>query len=207
MNIRMALLVAAMAGCAGIPPLEGAVLFSTLGPGGSYSTTTKYGQDGNTGYQAFLFQPASTATLTSITVALAQQTPIANQTRFQLYSGDATNLITLLETWVVANLAPEPGTLVTMQSLTAPTLSPGSYYWLAISEPDAPNGPNSLWYFNNQGKFGTRKTSFGLAPGSAMAAFQVDGNLADAAVPEPAAGWLVGLVLGLGGMRALKLRS
>ncbi len=199
MVIKAALLGAAVATIFAASPLNAAVLYSTLGPGGSYNTNNKYAQDGNTIYQAFLFQPSATAALASITVALAQQTPIANQTQFQLFAGDATNLLTLLESWVVANNAPEPGVLLTMNSVNTPLLTAGAHYWLAITEPDAPNGPNSLWYFNNQGIFGTRRTSFGIALGSGMPAFQVNSPNVDIEnqTPEPSAGLVVGLGLAL----------
>jgi len=170
----------------GTAPLNGAVLYSTLGPGNSYDTGTKYAQDGNTGYQAFLFQPVLTGVLSAITVALAQQTPIANQTQFQLYSGDTTTLQTLLESWVVANNTPEPGALVTMTSVLHPVLTAGAHYWLSITEPDAPNGPNSLWYFNNQNLSGVRRTSFSVVPGSTLPAFRVNSSAdIDNPVPEP----------------------
>ncbi len=47
-------------------------VFDTFGVGNAYDTGTRYGVDGNTAFQAFLFVPTSSGTLSDITVALGR---------------------------------------------------------------------------------------------------------------------------------------
>ena len=153
------------------------ILFTTFGPGNSYDTGHHYGVEG-TIFQAFQFVPVTSGALGSITVALAR-TGTGFTTEFDLYTGTATALGSLLETFIVPNTT--SGSIVTFNSIIMPTLTTGQIYWLSFSEPpSAPDGSGSAWFFNDQGIFGTRLTSLLPAHSATLPAFSVQ-----AAVPEP----------------------
>jgi len=67
----------------------------------------------------------------------------------------------LLETFDVPNTVPSgtgAGGLVTFSSVVAPVLAVDETYWLAFSEPGAPDGAVSFWFFNDELLAGPRIT-------------------------------------------------
>lgn len=186
-TIQKLLLAAALQVASG----QAAVLYSSLGPGGTFSTA-KYGLDGNTGLLAVPFQPTVSGSVSTITAALAHQSPPA-VTHFDLYDGTATSLGTLLETFVV-NQTSTTIHLVAMSSTVHPFLNAGSNYWLAMREPNAADGQNSYWAFNNLNLFATMlRPPLSPFQGS-LPAFQVNSAQVDLAnTPEPGTGSLIAL--------------
>ena len=186
------------------PARAASIIYTTFGPGSSYDNTLTYGVDGNGQFHAFLFHPTASGNLESITVALARDNELTTQTQFNLYSGSATTIGSLIESFLVPNLAPEPGVLVTMNSTSHPTLIAGGNYWLSFTEPGTANGADSLWMFNSQGIHTTRITDQPVFPDGFAPAFQVTATTA----PEPATELPVGigLIASAIGMRR-KLRA
>jgi hypothetical protein len=180
-------------------PAKADTIFNTFGPGDSYNPNFRYGVNGSADFQAFRFIPTNSGTLTSITVALGR-TGMDPITRFELYTGTSTTLGVLLETFDVSNMVTPgltPGAVVSFSSALSPVLAAGQNYWLSFTEPGPPNASDSLWFFNNQGIFGTRLIVGQPAGVATLAAFRVD-----AAVPEPSTGVL--LVISLVGRVLIK---
>jgi len=148
-------------------------VFDTFGPGDSYDTEHKYGTDGNIGFQAFQFVPSASGFLETITVALGRSGTVPTETQFDLYAGTSTTLGTLLESIIVSNTT--PGSVVSFSSLVKPKLDAGQYYWLSYTEPSAPDGIRSLWFFS-LGYWGTRVTSCLPAHEAALPAFRIEVN-------------------------------
>ena len=159
-------------------------VFDTFGVGNAYDTGTRYGVDGNTAFQAFLFVPTSSGTLSDITVALGRSSALTLFTQFNLYAGTPTALGALLESNVVPNSVPvglTPGQVVNFSSVVQPLLIAGQNYWLSFTEPNAADGSTSFWFFNSQATFGTRLTNLLPAATAANPAFRISVN----PVPEP----------------------
>jgi len=78
--------------------------FDTFGPGDSYAPGP-YGVDGNAAFQAFRFVPTESGALDAITVAIGRTGTATTATRFDLYDGTDSALGSLLESFVVPNLA------------------------------------------------------------------------------------------------------
>jgi len=148
-------------------------VFDTFGPGDSYDTEYKYGTDGNLGFQAFQFVPTASGFLDTVTVALGRSGTAPTETQFDLYAGTSTTLGTLLESIIVSNTT--PGSVVSFSSLIKPQLEAGQYYWLSYTEPGAPDGISSLWFFS-LGYWGTRITSCLPAHDAALPAFRIEVN-------------------------------
>lgn len=186
-------------------PANADAIFNTFGPGDSSNPNFRYAVNGEAEFQAFRFVPTSSGTLTSITVALGR-TGTDPITRFQLYAGTfpPTTLGGLIETFDVPNMVTPgstPGVIVFSSALN-PALTAGQNYWLSITEPGPQTSSLSLWFFNDQGIFGTRITETQLAHVAALPAFRVDA----VPVPEPSPG--VPLVVALiGGIFIMSVRS
>jgi hypothetical protein len=169
-------------------PSEASVtVFNTFGPGDSYATVGRYGVDGASVFQAFRFVPTESGALDTITVALGRSGTATTATRFDVYDGTSSTLGGLLESIIVPNtiaVGLSPGAVVSFSSLVSPSLNSGQNYWLSYSEPSAIDGSDSLWFFNNQGIWGTRVTSILPADIGILPAFRVE--VKGPIVPPPA---------------------
>ena len=187
--LRLAVFSAAIGFAAYPLPVTAApVLFDTFGPNDSYNIDSRYGVDGNAEFQAFRFVPNESAAVGEITVALGRTAVTTSETQFNLYDGTAVGLGNLLESFNVSNtVVPglSPGEVVTFSSLNQPFLTAGQNYWLNFTEPNVSDGSRSLWFFNDQGIFGTRLTGVLPAQDHTLPAFRVE------AVPEPTTTWLL----------------
>lgn len=181
-------------------PAKAATFYSSLGAGGSFSSSGKYGIDGGT--TGFSFQTATSGTVDTISLALAHEVPPVTLT-VGLYQGTGSTLGTLLETYSVP-VASTTSALLTVNSALHPFVQPGTTYWLTVQDPGTLDGDRAIWNFNGQGTvafFGPIMNNGSVTSSGWYAAFQVDGT----ATPEPAMGGLV--LCGLLAMGAARFRK
>lgn len=171
------------------------VLYSDLGPGGTYDTTTSYpiGNDFSGGTDVYLMQFTTTggpADLSSITVALGEIGALGDSVNVSLLSDSGGSPGSVLETSQAAVTSDffAGGSLVTATSASPSLLlQSGTTYWVEVS---AVTPANSFgWFFNSTGASGTVGSSldggmtFGFNPGT-LGAFSVNGT-PQVAAPEP----------------------
>ena len=195
-------LVAAVTLAAGAPLASAVPIFSTLGPGDSYShiwgytigTATDYDQ-GN----QFVIGGGTSYNLDTIEVAVG----LAGGTN-------------QLDIWLMTDAAGQPGAiiesfhfvdamgpfaaspLVVGTSVVRPLLTPGTEYWLIASVPVDPTW--AAWNISDPAVIGLRANREGAGPwwiglGETMAAFRINGT----AIPAPGAVILGGIGVSLVG--------
>jgi len=181
----------------GVPPVAraSAILFSNFGPGLSYDTSTgnPVGNDlaGFDEWQGESFKPVTTATLSSIEIALsAVAFSSLSPVTVALWSDVGNRPGAILERFAnpvgaIGPLGSNNPALVLNSSLF-PVLSVGSQYWVTAASPLT---SSYSWNFNTTGELADHAISIDTgatwftAPGGfyTPGAFQVDGN----PVPEP----------------------
>jgi len=200
----------------GVPPVARAssILFSNFGPGLSYDTAVgnPVGNDltGFNEWQGESFTPVTTATLSSMEIALSAVTfpsldPVTVALRADL--GDRPGAI--LESFAIpaAAIGPlgsnNPALVVT--SLLFPVLSAGSQYWVTAASPLT---SSYSWNFNTAEELADHAISIDngatwfTAPGGfyTPGAFRVSGN------PVPESGTLTLIVSASGGLLLIRRR-
>lgn len=178
----VAALLGLMVAIAAMPPAPAnasVITFDSFGAGNSFDTDFLFGVDGSSAFQAFQFTAASSGTLAAITVAIGRTGSGTINTQFDLFADNSNALGALLESSLVPNTVPVDSTdpftagLISFSSVVQPMLTAGQNYWLSITEPNAIDGSNSLWFNNDQGLLGPRITPVqsGIA---SMPAFRVE---------------------------------
>jgi hypothetical protein len=184
-------------------PSHAAVIFSTLGPGDTYSTSVGY-TIGVSSYEydqgnSFSFSVAAPYYLDTIELAVG------------LVSG--TNE---LDVWLMSDAAGEPGAIIEAFNFTnamgtfgnnnpllvgtsvlQPVLTPGTDYWLIASAPNSDTW--AAWNLSSPAVSGSHAVREGAGPWNVttdtMAAFRVEGTV----IPAPGALLLGGIGAGLVG--------
>lgn len=181
-------------------PAWSAVIYSSLGPGDTYS---------NTGYTVYSgaavaaeFVTSAGGALDSIRVPLTISSPTANLV-ISLRAPGADPNGSILESWVLSPaevlppVPPASGNILVLLSSLHPFLTSGSAYWLR-AENSSPLPFQSYGWPQNVIGEGTAAVSLnqGLswAPAGTNPAFEVNAAT-PAAIPEPASGVLLGLGL------------
>lgn len=200
MNIkRSASLIAVLIAIASVGPVHATVVYSSLGPGGTYVTYegAEFSGPASSGglfSSGFSFQPATTLNLDSIQVAVGT---ISGSNAFSLSlqaaNGPSGMPGTVLETFQVTDQMGPFGSanpLISATSVTHPQLDAGNTYWLvAVGEGDG----LAAWNINNRGLTGAYYSFQGghdvLLGNQALGAYQITG------VPEPTTGSLFALGL------------
>ncbi len=162
---------------------EAGVVFSDLGPGGSFSSSSSWTiQMGNP--TAFEFTAAQTETLSSVEVAVgAFASGVTGVAYLTTDIGGFPGLT--LSSWAFAVPVTSQGSIVTLDYPTiepAVTLTQGTPYWIYL---DDRTSANYAWFGNSTGYTGPTAGYYGgqwhaISYGS-PAAFQINGS----AVPEP----------------------
>jgi len=189
-------------------PVRADVVFSDLGPGGSYQSSMGWTVYGPTAPiktdRASTFVPLSSYTLDSIQAAFTWSSGV-NAGDMYLMSDSGGLPGAVLESFHLNNLpafGASSTALATAASTLHPLLSAGIQYWLVTSAND-----NSFLSFNqnNTGYIGLASRdnggAWGLNTGITGGAFRVIGS--PAAVPEPSTFALVGLAVMLMTVRFL----
>lgn len=193
-----------------VAPAHSDVIFSSLLPGDSFTTTSAlvvgtYTEGPSPGTPVatqwgFSFTPTVDATLDSIKFAASYMSG-NNALNVILMSDSADVPGTALETFTFTGLSPT-GTLYTANSLLHPVMNQGTRYWVVL----APQGDGMFgWYEDDSlpGPLAARRDILATDPGwFAVSAlhptyFAVEGTV----VPIPGAMWLLGS--GLLGLAAL----
>ena len=190
------------------------VVFSNLNAG-TYSANEALSISGSSTFFEFdqggSFTPSADYTLDSISAALTHSAG-TNAIDLSLMSDDAGVPGAVIESWSFVNL-PQFGTTNTALAAGSSTLHPllmaGTPYWVVASagaaDSDMGFNLNTLGQKGRAFKYGGSWTFDGT---SNAPAFQVEGTLAAAAVPEPSTVLLMGLgLVGLGYAGQRKLVS
>jgi hypothetical protein len=196
LKLLLALLTASLLS---ITSLNGAVIYSSFGPGDTFHLSA-FGF-GPILYIGNTFASAETCTLDTIDLALS------TQTWFDTYGARiALTDITsdgkpgaILEIFDTGPLPPfEAPSIVTVTSSLHPTLQQGARYFLILG-----GGLGGGWFYTADdfravpSVAGVSMEKLFLTDASGLA-FRVEGTLVEAAIPEPGTFWLAGLaVLGL----------
>jgi hypothetical protein len=190
------------------------LVYTTLGPGGSYVTSsgaTVGGPASATGEftSGFTFSPSETVRLTQIEVAVGLISgPNAFDLALRAADGPSGGPGTVLETFRVVGEMGAFGLnnpVIRIDSASQPLLSGGASYWLVAS---AEGDTLAAWNSNDQGARGEYYSLQGgrevLIPDQLTAAYQVSGS---AVVPEPVSVVSLGLgLIGLAGAAACRRR-
>lgn len=184
-------------------------IFSNLGPGNTYDTTTGWtiGFDGLLTWQeGMAFVPNNTATLGHIELAVSLVTdPYPLNVQLMTDAGGMPG--TVLESYsfdLAGRLLGSMNPLLTANSTLNPTLIGGDQYWLVASTPDASTSAAWNWSLDDLGltAFSTDNGStWTLTPDTPLGAFAI---YPTGTVPEP--GTLVLLVPSLALLAALSIR-
>lgn len=170
-----------------------ATLYTTFGPGDTYSSLSDAVGDGHTfnltwgAMWADPFQVAAAAHVSAYRVAVRGGTANASFV-LSLWSG-STEPTTLLEGNIVSSVLDGTQQILTLNSPTLPALDPSLTYWLVMEASD-PVADTLYWYRNDfPGSFRKRAlTGFAWGIGfQGSDVFEIQGT---ADTPEPAAGLL-----------------
>jgi hypothetical protein len=177
------------------------VAFSDFGPGDTFNTTTGLSIFGSGAFSGALgmatneaeFTSAASGSLTSVEVAVGYDGG-PNSFTVTLYADNAGSPGTALESFSLTN-APAFGTSFTPETFTSvslPTLTAGTSYWLGVAASDPNSSTDGAWNFNSMGALGTDvRPPNAPATSTTLPAFAVNVT----AVPEPSS-----LALGLVGV-------
>jgi hypothetical protein len=166
-------------------PATSAILTSTFGPGGTFSSDPPY-VIGNAVFQAEIaapFTPGITAKLEKIRIAVSFSSGVNDFTVY-IAPDIGGEPGAPLESFTGLHFDMNPGVL-TLNSLSHPRLRAGSPYLVVITAPDLINSQGG-WHVNNQGFSGLLARNFfgnfvWVRDTAATPAFDVSGTL----VPEP----------------------
>jgi len=175
-----------------------AIVYSTFGPGDSYSTAVANAVS-SSGSELHLenivaegFTPAATYTLDGIRLTASYDSGSPNELDVALQadtSGQPSGIP--LESWVFTNL-PTSASILSAASGLHPTLAAGIQYWLVASVPGAGSTFDS-WFRSDPAVFGMTAGSHNgeatwlVSPGQIQTAFEIDGTpVRTSTVPEPA---------------------
>lgn len=195
------LLAIALLACASI---DAGVLFTTFGPGSSYDQFANWGvgakadddvttpdDESYPGVRyAAPFQVSASSILASIELAIRVNS--IDGLVAAIASGPLTSL-TELETWNLSG--PQTMSIIGLNSLTTPTLTPGTEYWILLRAVNLYDGGS--WAMNDQGHTGlgfafeNDPSSFFFADSFTAPAYQVNGTV----VPEPSTLALAGIAI------------
>ena len=152
----LSLLLGSVIALAALPASAQTVVFSNLGSGGSYSTTTGVGvgdvfQNQSVGYR---FTASDSGTLNSIELALERVGATGNLT-LGLYTEGSSAPATLLQSWTIDYAY--KSSLTYVPSFAPTTLNAGDSYYLCAAVPTGL--PAWEWYNNNTSAAGQRVVS------------------------------------------------
>ncbi len=180
MRLSRFLMTAALLLAALVAPsvISADVIFSNLGPGGTYNTGTAWtiGQSITMGPA---FTVSGTYTLTSIDLALLHSPQGSNgPVTLTLYTDGGGIPGTPIETWILGAVPDYPSPNGTLQTLYSAgfVLSGGTYWLIGTAPPEVWD----IWMVNLDGTDGSVYRN-GQVYEATMPAFQVNGTL----VPEP----------------------
>lgn len=189
----------------GAAHLGATVLYTDFGAADSYdaaSADSVFGTPPGTDRGA-AFVISSDATFTSLRVAVSL-TSGTNSVTVALRNNSAGSPGSVIESFTLTSLT-SSSAIYTLTSVTNPTLSGGTTYWVTIF----PGGSNTSapWYVNNQGIIGLASSFDGGTTWSNQAGakptLEINGTLAP--VPEPSTSML--FLGGLGAVGLLRLRK
>jgi hypothetical protein len=160
-------------------------VFDSFGPGDTFDTSIAYLID-PIGSLGFMFTPSFSGPLSSISIALSDNSSVVNSVDVFLTDSSAPGTLpNTLESWSLAGL-PNYSVAYTpslLASVAHPILTAGTTYTLyAKSTGDMTWNRNTLGMTGNY-VFSSNGTNFGAGSGLAQGAFRV--NLASSSAPEP----------------------
>ncbi|HZU34522.1 MAG TPA: choice-of-anchor R domain-containing protein [Gemmataceae bacterium] len=180
----------------GVGQAKAGLIFTNLGPGNSYNTTSSWSVGGSSFgvLVAVEFMPTTTSRFQDAVMPLGNEgTSGPAHVLVSLMANQGGSPGAILEQLTVSVSAPASagGALTTAASVQHPTLTAGTPYWLVLSEPT--QGETVGWFWNSTGDVGVggnfQTNPFGSLSGpwfhqdqATRPAFQIDGPRA---VPDP----------------------